>query len=114
MTVKLLRTSGLLTTRTVPMRVGCDTACTLTASATLSPASAPKKGRPITVSVAGAPISLAAGQSRIVRLTFSRTAKRRLTKALGARRGLALAIRVDATGPVGDPTTLQQDLSVRR
>ena len=114
MTAKLLRTAGVLTTRTVPVRVGCDTACTFTASATLSPRAAPKKGRPITVKVTGKPVTLAAGQSRIVRLMFSRAAKARLAKALGKRSALALAIKVDATGPVGDPTSLQQDTTVKR
>ena len=41
MTLRVLRSTGLVATRNLPLRVGCDTTCTVTATATVTPAAAP-------------------------------------------------------------------------
>ncbi|QEC47079.1 hypothetical protein FSW04_05410 [Baekduia soli] len=113
LTVRALRTGGLLTTRTLPVRVGCDTTCTLTASASIVQRGTPTTGkgrrkrrlRPVSVDLAVQKLVIPAGTSKIVRLRISRTAVARLRKGLQGRRGLDVTLRLDATAAAGQPTS---------
>lgn len=124
--LKVLRTTNLLRTRTLPISVGCDTTCTLTASATLTPRAAPvapprpKKGRTrpipkrvvVTLSTPGRKI--AGGTSALVRFGLTKADAARLTKALGRFRGLVAEVQLTATGDAGDPTSQSLDLKLTR
>jgi sugar lactone lactonase YvrE len=122
LSVRVLRKASILGTRTLPIRVGCDTACTVTATATITPRKAParppkpKKGKrpqapkPTVVKLTAAPLDVPAAGSKIVRLQFSRTGAAQLRKALGSSRGLVVTVELTATGQAGDPTS--QSLTV--
>src|SRR4051794_34710252 len=98
LTVRPLRASGVVTARNLPVRVGCDTSCTLTASATLTPRSRPPKGRrTVTVKLATVKRTIPAGESGIVRLALSNADARRLRRALRGRRGLLARVQLTAT-----------------
>ena len=114
LTVRPLRTSGIVTARNLPVRVGCDTRCTLTASASLTPRSRPPKGRrAVTVALGTVKRTLPAGESAIVRLGLSNADARRLRRALRGRRGLVARIQLTATADAGPPTVVGQRLDVR-
>jgi tripartite motif-containing protein 71 len=113
LTVRPLRTSGLIAARNLPVRVGCDTVCALTASATLTPRAKPRKGRrAVTVSLATVKRTIPAGESAIVRLTLSEAGARRLRRALRGRHGLAARVQLTATAAAGPPTVVDQQLNV--
>ena len=58
-TLRVLRSSGLVETRNLPLRVGCDTTRMVTATATVTPAAAPpRKHRRVTVALATAALTL--------------------------------------------------------
>lgn len=126
MRVKVLRRTSLLRTRSLPLSIGCDTACTITASATLTPRRAPvrpprpKTGRrppaPARVVVTlSAPLkAIPAAGTGLVRLTLTRTAAARLHRALGRYRGLLAEVQLTATGEAGDPTSQTLVLPVTR
>ncbi|MGI8623741.1 MAG: NHL repeat-containing protein [Solirubrobacteraceae bacterium] len=107
LSLRALRTTGLLTIRTVPARVGCDTACTVTLTATIAPRRAPAKGKKaVVVRLGPARAVLAAGASQIVRLTVTRAQARALRKKLGKATGLAVSLQAVATATLGSPTTV--------
>jgi DNA-binding beta-propeller fold protein YncE len=111
--LRLLRTSGLLGTRTIALRVGCDTTCRLTTSATVTPRSRPKKGKPVVVTLSPPARTIAAGQTAIVRPAISRTQLTRLRKALKGRRGLSLDLQLSATSAgEQEPTTVARTVQV--
>lgn len=106
LTLKPLRTTGVLSSRQLPLRVGCDTVCSVTTRVTL----AAKRGKKrVVVTATGPKVSVPAGETRIVRV--------RLTAAQAARlpRGKAITANVDvtATASVGAPTTVTRQLQVR-
>jgi len=69
----VLRSAGLFTTRVLPLRVGRDTVCTVTATGTVTERSKPRKRkRVMSESLREVRAKVAAGDSRIVRLTLSR------------------------------------------
>jgi tripartite motif-containing protein 71 len=112
-TVRPLRLSGLLAARNLPVRVGCDTGCTLTATATLTPRARPPKGRrAVTVKLATVKRTIPAGESGIVRLALSEANARRLRRALRGRRGLVARVQLTATAAAGPPTVVDRRLSV--
>ena len=112
-TLRLLRTQRLLSMRVLPLRVGCDTACSLTASGTLTQRTNPPKGRRAVSAPLGAQrLRLRAGQTAIVRLRLSRTSVARLRRALAGRRGLTALVQVSATAAVGAPSTLTSRTNV--
>jgi DNA-binding beta-propeller fold protein YncE len=114
-TVRVLRTTGLLTARTLPLRVGCDTTCALTVTATLVQRSRPPRGkRRASAAMSPARMTIPAGESRIVRLALSRAKALKLGRALRGRRGLAATIELIATAAAGEPTELTKRLNVRR
>ena len=115
LSVRVLRTAGVLAGG-VPVRVGCDTACTLTATATATPtAKPPKHHKPVSVVLTPVKRQLAAGQSGIVRLVLSPVARAKLTRALGKKRGLAVDVQlVAAPSGAGTPTTQTERLKATR
>jgi DNA-binding beta-propeller fold protein YncE len=114
LTVRPLRTVGVVVSRNLPVRVGCDTGCTLTATATLTPRARPPKGRKaVTVALKAAKRTIPAGESAIVRLTLSNSGAKRLRRALRGRRGLLARVQLTATAAAGPPTVVDQRLNVR-
>jgi DNA-binding beta-propeller fold protein YncE len=114
LTVKILRKAGLLTARNLPVRVGCDTTCTLTASATLVQRGKPKtvgKGKkkkvvkPVSIDLGQQRLTIPAGTSKIVRLTITKTMAAKLKKALGRQKGLDVTLQLEATAAAGQPTS---------
>jgi tripartite motif-containing protein 71 len=114
LSVKVLRKAGLLTARNLPVRVGCDTTCTLTAAATLVQRGGPTtvgKGKkkhkvaPVSVDLAPQKLTIPAGTSKIVRLTIPLTTVKKLRTALAGRRGLDVTLQLDATAAAGPPTS---------
>jgi tripartite motif-containing protein 71 len=114
LTVKILRKTGLLTARNLPVRVGCDTTCTLTASATLVQRGKPRtvgKGKkkkvvkPVSIDLGQQKLTIPAGTSKIVRLVITKTAAAKLKKALGQQKGLDVTLQLEATAAAGQPTS---------
>jgi hypothetical protein len=113
LTVRPLRLSGLIAARNLPVRVGCDTGCTLTASAALTPRARPPKGRrAVTVALGAVKRTIPAGESAIVRLRLSSAGARRLRRALRGRRGLVARVQLTATAAAGPPTVVDRRLTV--
>jgi tripartite motif-containing protein 71 len=110
--VRPLRLTGVVRSG-LPVRVGCDTACTLTATATLTPRARPPKGRrAVTVAAAPVKLNIGAGESAIVRLRLPDAGARRLRRALRGRRGLVARVQLTATAAAGPPTVVDQRLTV--
>jgi DNA-binding beta-propeller fold protein YncE len=115
LSLRVLRTSGLIATRTLPVRVGCDTTCTVTATAAVTPAATPPRGhRRVTVSLSTVKRALPAGETKIVRPGLSRKKARQLSKALRGRRALKVTVQIAAAGTTGEPTTITRRLQARR
>ncbi len=113
LTVRPLRLSGLIAARNLPVRVGCDTRCTLTATASLTPRSKPPKGRrAVTVKLATVKRTIPAGESAIVRLALSERDAGRLRRALRGRHGLVASLAITATADAGPPTAVDRRLPV--
>src|SRR3954471_22097346 len=113
LTVRPLRLSGLIAARNLPVRVGCDTGCTLTASATLTPRARPAKGhRAVTVALGAVKRTIPAGESAIVRLTLTDSGAKRLRRALRGRHGLVASLAITATADAGPPTAVDRRLTV--
>ncbi len=109
----VLRTTGVLKTRQLPVRIGCDTACTVTVSGTLTQAGSPAKGK-ARASVPFQTISfkLDAGASRIARLSLTAAQVRTLTKALHGLRAMTAAVAITAKGDTGTPTEEPETVKV--
>jgi DNA-binding beta-propeller fold protein YncE len=108
---RALRATKLFSQRTLPVRIGCDTACRVTVSATLTQRSKPRKGHKRATAKLGAQkMALPAGETKIVRLALSRASVRRLRKALRGRRGLEATIQVTATASAGQPSEITKRL----
>ncbi|MBA3747512.1 MAG: hypothetical protein H0W96_08495, partial [Solirubrobacterales bacterium] len=109
--VRVLRSNGLFTSRVLALRVGCDTVCTVEATGTVTERRKPRKRkRAFSVSLRKVTTKVAAGESKIVRLTLSRAQVKRLRKAMGSRRGLTVTLQVIATASVGEPTAVNRRL----
>jgi DNA-binding beta-propeller fold protein YncE len=117
LTVRVLRKAGLLSTRNVPVRIGCDTTCDLTATATVVQRGTPRtvgKGKkkkvvkPVSIDLAPQKVTIPAGTSKIVRLAITRTQAATLKKALKGRKGLDLTLQLEATAAAG-PATSETD-----
>ncbi|MGI9098614.1 MAG: 6-bladed beta-propeller [Solirubrobacteraceae bacterium] len=110
-TVKVLRARNLFATRVLPLRVGCDTICTLTATGTLTERAKPRRRKKaFSVSLRRVTAKLPAGETKVVRLTLSRTQVKRLRGALKRRSGLTATLQLVATADVGEPTTISRRL----
>ncbi|MCW3049800.1 MAG: hypothetical protein JWO74_4084, partial [Solirubrobacterales bacterium] len=111
LSVRVLRATGLLSSRIVPLRVGCDTPCALSVSAAVTPRAKPRKGhKSVSVPLSKLQVKIPAGETRIVRLRLSTADAGRLRKALGGRLGLTATIQLDATAAAGEPTDLTKRL----
>ena len=110
--VKVLRTGKLFSTRVLPLRVGCDTICTISVTGSLTERTRPRRRkRAFSISLRPATARLAAGDSRIVRVRLTRGQVARLRRAMGRRRGLNVTIQVEATADAGEPTTVSRRLT---
>lgn len=114
LSVKVLRKAGLLSARNLPVRVGCDTTCTLTASATIVQRGTPRtvgKGKkkhtvkPVSIDLKQIKLAIPAGTSKVVRLTIPKTSAAKLKKALKGQKGLDVTLQLDATAAAGQPTS---------
>ena len=113
--LRVLRASGLLTTRSLPLRVSCDTTCALTAEARITPRRPPRHGhKRVAITIKAPKLSLAAGQSRILRLAISRRQSRTLGRALARQRGLSATVQIAATAAVGEPTSVTSRIDATR
>jgi len=121
-TVKVLRSARLLSSRVVPLRVRCDTVCTVRVVGTVTertvPKPRPRKGRKtpkprkaVAVDLVPATLSLGAGQSAIARPALTAASVAKLRKALAGRRGLALTLQIEATAASGEVTDVSQSLN---
>jgi len=110
--VRVLRSSGLFSSRVLPVQVGCDTVCTLEATGTVTERSKPRRRkRAVSVSLRAATTKIPAGDKKIVRLTLTRAQVKRLRKALGSRRGLTVTLQIVATASAGAPTAVSRSLT---
>jgi tripartite motif-containing protein 71 len=108
--LRALRTSRILSSRTLPVRVGCDTGCQLTVRVSLVPRARPPRGRKrVTVNLRSLELTLHAGQDRLLRPRVSRAQARQLTRALRGRKGLTATVSVSAAAAAGAPTTVSRD-----
>jgi DNA-binding beta-propeller fold protein YncE len=106
LSVKVLRTSGLLAAGNLPVRVGCDTTCTLAGSVTIAQRGKPPKGhKPVSIVASVAQRSIDAGGSRILRFTLKPADVARLRKGLRGQRGLTISLQLDAKATAGQPTS---------
>jgi DNA-binding beta-propeller fold protein YncE len=111
LSVRVLRTTGVLTSRNVPLRVGCDTTCTLSVSAAVTPRAKPPHGhKSVSVPLSKLQLRIPSGETRIVRLGLKIADVRRLRKALAGRLGLTATIQLAATAAAGEPTDVTKRL----
>jgi sugar lactone lactonase YvrE len=114
-TLRVLRSVSLVSTRNLPLRVGCDTGCTVTATATVTPAAAPpRKHRRVTVKLATVTLTLGAGETKIVRPGLSKANAKRLVKALRGRRSLEVNVQIAAKATTGEPAAVTKRLRATR
>jgi sugar lactone lactonase YvrE len=107
--VKVLRATSLLRSRVLPLRVGCDTVCTMKATATLTERIKPRsRKKAFSVSLRAVTAKLPAGETKVLRLTLSRTQVKGLRRALKRRKGMTLTLQLVATADAGDPTTVSR------
>jgi hypothetical protein len=112
--VRVLRTGSLFTTRSLPVRVGCDTICAVTVTGTLTERDKPRKRkRAFSLSLRPTTAKLQAAESKIVRARLTRAQVSRLRRAMGRRRGLTVTLQVEATADAGDPTVVGRRLTAR-
>jgi DNA-binding beta-propeller fold protein YncE len=112
--VRVLRAANLFTSRTLPVRIGCDTICDVAVTATLTERDKPRKRkRAVSISLRPVTTRLQAAESKIVRVKISRTQVAKLRKAMKRRRGLTVTLQVQATADAGDPTTVSRSLTAR-
>jgi hypothetical protein len=111
-TVRPLRAAKVLSTRNLPVRLGCDSACSITATATVGPRATPKKGRkPVAIEVQ-ATAQIPAGESRIVRFALSQADVRVLRKALRGKKAMVADLTITGTAAAGAPTEVAQRLQL--
>jgi sugar lactone lactonase YvrE len=115
LSLRVLRATGLISTRTLPLRVGCDTRCTITATATVTPAAAPpRKRKRVTVTLATVKLTLGAGDTKIARPTLSKASAKRLAKALRGRRALEVNVQIAAKATTGEPSAVTKRVRATR
>jgi DNA-binding beta-propeller fold protein YncE len=114
LTVKVLRTAGVLAARNLPVRIGCDTTCALTATATIVQRGSTKivrKGKkkkvvkPVSIDLPPIQATIPAGTSKIVRLAITDKQAATLKKALAGRKGLDVSLQLNATAAAGPATS---------
>jgi sugar lactone lactonase YvrE len=112
-TVKPLRATGVLSSRNIPFRLGCDAKCSITATAKVAPRATPKKGnKPVAIELK-ATTEIPAGESKIVRFKLTAKQVATLRKALGKKsKGLFADLTITGTAAAGAPTTVAQRLQL--
>ncbi|HEY6758997.1 MAG TPA: NHL repeat-containing protein [Baekduia sp.] len=114
LTVNILRKTGLLSARNLPVRIGCDTTCSLTATATIVQRGTPhtvgkgkkkKTVKPVSIPLPPIKVDIPAGTSKIVRITISKLQAAKMKKALAGRKGLDVTLQLEATAAAGQPTS---------
>jgi len=110
LTVKLLRSSGVLARRAVAITIACQRGCKVLVTATLAPSA--RAGRAVRLKAAAR--GLPAARSGHVRLGVTARSLARLRSALGSRRGLRARITIVAVGPTGRRTTVHRTYLVTR
>ncbi len=110
LSVKLLRSSGVLARRGLAISVACQRGCKVLVKATLTPAA----GRPRTVQLVAVARGLPAARTGHLRLRLNASALQRLRRSLGSRRGLRARVTIVAQGPTGRRTTVQRSYLVTR
>lgn len=114
LSVRLLRTTGVLTSGSIPLRVGCDETCKVTVTALVTPRAPThptrlRRGlRSLVVQVAAVKTSLDAGSSRIVRLSLTPSQRAALRRALKHSHGLSISLQAVGSAATGSPTTVTQ------
>lgn len=113
LTARPLRTTALLSSRTLPVRVGCDTSCTTSTTVRLTvrrklPRRRGKAVMPVRVTVRVPALAIAGGESKLVRIRISAKQVAALRRQLGRTRGLDVSLQVVATGATGAPTPVIQ------
>ncbi len=112
LSVRVLRANGLFASRVLPLRVGCDTVCTLTATGTVTERSKPRKRkRAVSATLRSVTAKLPAGETKIVRLMLSRGQVARLRKAMKRRRGVVVTLQLTAVAAAGEPTAVSRSVS---
>jgi tripartite motif-containing protein 71 len=110
--VKILRTGKLFTTRQLPLRIGCDTICRVEVTGRLTERNKPRRRkRAFSVSLRPTIVTLAAGESKIVRVKLTRAQVARLRRAMKRRRSLTATLQIEATADAGEPTTISRSLT---
>ena len=110
-TVKPLRANGLFTSRVLPLRVGCDTVCSLIATGTVTERHKPaKRKRAASVTLRPVTTKVPAGETKIVRLTLTRGQVKRMRKLMKRRRGVVVTVQITATAAAGEPTGVSREL----
>lgn len=115
LTVRVLRAKALVARRTLPLRLGCDTACQVTVTATATPAARPPRRRKaVTVALGTVKVALPAGDTKIVRLELSKAKAKRLARGLRGRKSLRVNVQVSAAAATGEPTTVTKRVRATR
>ncbi len=110
--VRVLRAKRLFELRSLPLRVRCDTPCRVEATAAVTERTKPRKRkRAASTRTRTVTRRLPAGESRIVRLRLSKAQVRRMRRAMKHRRGLTVALTIEATADAGDPTSYDRRLT---
>jgi len=107
--VNLPRPAGVLARGALTLRVGCERACKVLISATLSTTRPRRTVR--LISVAG---GLAPAHAGLLRVRVGRATLRALQRALGRHRGMLARVEIVAAGPTGLRTTVYRTYTVTR
>ncbi len=110
LTVKLLRSRGVLARRSLALSVSCRRGCKVLVTATLAPAARRRHAVRLPALARGLP----AARTGHLSLRISAAALRRLRRDLGARRGVRANVTILARGPTGRRTTVHRSWLVLR
>lgn len=109
-TVRPLRSTGVLSAKNIPVRLGCDAKCSITATAVVAPRAKPKKGKkPVAITLT-AKADIPAGESKIVRFALTAKQVAQLRRALGKQTALVADLTITGTAAAGAPTEVAQRL----
>lgn len=115
LSVKVLRRGAVLT-KGLPVRVGCDTPCTVTLSVRVTPRARPPRGRrPVSVALRGAKVTIPAGETRILRARATKAQSRAVRRALRGKKGLRATLQLEArTQETGEASSAAEQVDVTR
>jgi len=105
LSLRVLRRTSLLS-RGLPVRAGCDTPCSLTATVTFFQHNRPRRGhRRVSVAAKPLTVTIPAGTTKILRLKVRARDARKLRRALRGRRTIGVTIALTASAAAGQPTS---------